>query len=393
MNFNRLISQILNESPVGTTSKNQWVGSLIARLCLNRDDTPIGVKERYKALYPNIGSEEQLTTDRYIYDDLANNLSIKIRKAALTQASNEGTKLTRNFLENNLTQILENAGVSVDDQIGIDIESDIMAAASGYNPDDLVPISKNTFITLIVKLVGDRLFDGLFAAENITINDFRKRSDYTKEYPFINVSNTDIEWDSSVLHELKKALPIIARELGVPYSVSSVSPRAYNPNTKVKENQRLIYTARITAQTQHGVALNFPMQRTGMGRGSGGDKRASEEIMAASANKRELVANADTVLNDTAEFGKYKYKFTGINKGLSKYESDIFETLIDTLPASKDNTYSSETLIQTCTSNNIFKVPRAVREFIRKLISVDMVQPIPIVAASRSDVDDILDLF
>ena len=384
--FETLALKILNESPVGVNSKQQWVSSILHRLSLNLSSTNKDVVSAFKKKYPEQSYQDTLDTDKYYYKVFADELADKLDLAATNVAA--GAAATPQFIADNIQQIIQKAGIAASSTIGSNLEEILKdafqaKAESGHTSE--VIISSPYVLPFVVEAIVDKMFDNVFAQENTEIEDYHAarevedRQGMSGKYPFVNPSQTDKEWDGFILHALKKVLPLVASELKI----------RFTPNKNM-----LGYTARITAQAQEAIAYTFPMQRTGMGRGSGGDKRRGEEIMSASANKREMVARATAAVEDGVEFNKYDYIFNNTDEGLDDHEKEILHTVLDSLPVKASGTrYTSTEVIQACIRNRVFNVPTRVRAFIKMLIDKGIVNAIPVVkkATSSSDVDDLFD--
>lgn len=381
--FETLAESILNESPVGVNSKQQWVSSILHRLSLNVQTTHPDVVNTFKKKYTNSYSDV-LTTDTYYYEIFAQSFAEKLDTAAEHIANTQpGSKVTAQFIVDNIQKILTAAGVVSGSTLGSSLEDgliDVFQAKVSRGENGEVFFTSSIVLPFVVESVVDKMFDIVFAEENTEIEDYHASRDVedrqgmSGKYPFANPSQTDKEWDDFILHALTKALPLVAKEFKIRYTP--------NKNT-------LSYTARITAQAQEAIAYTFPMQRTGMGRGSGGDKRRAEEIMTASANKREMVARSTAAVEDSEEFSKYDYIFHDTSSGLDDHEQDILQTMLEALPVKSTNRYTSTEVIQTCIRNRIFTVPARVRSFIKVLIEKGVAEAVPVAkkAAASTDID------
>jgi hypothetical protein len=384
--FETLALKILNESPVGVNSKQQWVSSILHRLALNSPSTNKDVVSAFKKKYPEQTYHDTLDTDKYYYKVFADELANKLDFLATNIAA--GAEITPQFIADNIQQIIEKAGITPSSTIGstlVEILKDTFQAKAERGETGEVIISSTLVLPFVVEAIVDKMFDVVFAQENTEIEDYHAsrevedRQGMSGKYAFANPAQTDKEWDDFILHALKKVLPLVARDLKI----------RFTPNKNI-----LSYTARITAQAQEAIAYTFPMQRTGMGRGSGGDKRRGEEIMSASANKREMVARSTAAVEDAEEFNKYDYIFNNTNEGLDDHEKELLETVLDSLPVKASGTrYTSTEVVQACIRNRVFTVPARVRAFIKVLLDKGIVNAVPVVkkATSSSDVDDLFD--
>jgi len=378
--FKTLVLDILNESPVGVNSKEQWVASIVHRLVLNRQDTPTNIHSKYSEMHAG-EFKDVLPKSRYYYDDFAEKLSHKIDNAIISLTTAQKLQPTVEFVLTNSVEIVKTAGYDPSTTLGSRIESDLQDAVAGRSPNSEAIIAGSIFTPLVVELIVDKMFDDVFVPHSVDIEDYHAsrgvedRKGMSGEYPHANASNTDKEWDRDILLTLKKVLPAVAKELKI----------RYTPKTN-----ELNYTARITAQSQEAIAYNFPMQRTGMGRGSGGDKRAGEEIMSISANKREMVARASAAIEDDEVFNTYDYVFNFDSVQLEDYDKELLERLHEALPQRDTNRYTSTELKQSGIRSGVFRVPALVRAFIKKLVNAGIVTPQPVVkkdSAGRSAID------
>jgi len=365
--FTQIVKRILSESPVGTNSKQDWVGSVVHRLILNRSEVLQELKAEYSSTYPG-NYEDAYTSDLHYFETLADALSQKIEKAAKTLSIQKGEKVNAGFMSANCEEII--SSLQIDESLASLICTDLHCVYDSRDAAKGAFLSSAMFLPFIVSTVADKVYDEIFAEENRDVEDYLEaqkhehRAGRTGNYPNINVSNTDKEWDEDILRATTKVLPLIASKLRIPYSA----------------NKNLLkYTARLIAHAQEGMAFSFPMQRTGMGRGSGGDKRASEEIMSISANKREMVAKAVAAVESSEEFGKYLYKFTAGSGELDEHEQEKVEMLFDELPNKSDNVFTGSEIIQAGLRAGIATVPRPIRELIKRLIELNIVEATPVV--------------
>lgn len=386
-NFKTLVENILNESPVAVDSKSLWVSSILHRLALNRSDTSSSARNVFKAKYQTQGTyTDVVDANLQYFDEFATILTQKLKAGLVEKAKQTNEQPTNKFALNHLNDVLKLAKINLSSEYDNSFKESLKDLFEGSMPDSTVTVSALTMRPFIVEIVVDKMFDDVFAEETTEIQDYQaakgasSRTHMSKSYPFSNVSETDKQWDEFIVYALRRSLENTAKEISY-------------FQFKINEN-KLKYTARLVAQATEGIAITFPVERTGMGRGSGGDKRRAEEIMTASANKREMVARSTAAVEDAEEFNKYDYIFSNTDADLNEHEQELLASILDALPAKGSSArYTSTEVVQSCIRNSIFTVPARVRSFMKTLIEKGVVQAIPVVkkAAASTDIDDLFD--
>ena len=298
--------RMLIEMPIGIQSKDVWVSALLNRLVYNRADTPQGIRDGKRLNLASVSETEPYDGDRQYFDALAHSIAFKINKVI----SSLETTATKHYILENLDSILASAGYT-DSSVTQQLKDNIVLGLQGKGDQDEIVFNKNFFVDIPIKMVGEQIFDDIFAEnEDQTAISSHDTDQETTAPDYISYPNKREEYDSLVVTHLRTILPIVARNIGVKYS----------------ENKNLLnWTTRLIVLTNSEIVSSFPFQHTGMARGTKdtGLSLAQRLAIASETSNKGIKKN----LNAIDKFNTTAFKFTDNVANLKQQDLELFNQL------------------------------------------------------------------
>lgn len=360
-NFIKLVEQVLDkkillEMPIGTLNKSVWVDSIVRKLVYNRPDTPLSIKTAREALSTSTKEASHHKGDRYCFDVVASQI---IRKIFLS-LNTLGLKNTKQDILSNLDSILEK--LDFDQDITEQVKQNIVL---GLETEE--KINFNFFIDIVVRQVCEFLFDKIFE-ENEELQGFSPYDDDSKPQTpeYLGFPDSREEYDNAVQTYLPQAFKFLAQKIKLPFNTTA---------------NNLKYTVRLIVLSDSETLRSFPLQYTGMARGTkdtGLDLKQRVAIAGETSNK-----GIKSNIIEVDKFNNAAFTFTGSTEGLSERERNALENLLSVL-SSNQNVTGSE-LKKVNRSEGILPDNKSLFSFLNKLTDLGLVTRKDGVSTQSSD--------
>lgn len=360
-NFIKLVEQVLDkkillEMPIGTLNKSVWVDSIVRKLVYNRPDTPLSIKTAREALSTSTKEASHHKGDRYCFDAVASQI---IRKIFLS-LNTLGLKNTKQDILSNLDSILEK--LDFDQDITEQVKQNIVL---GLETEE--KLNSNFFIDIVVRQVCEFLFDKIFE-ENEELQGFSPYDDDSKPQTpeYLGFPDSREEYDNAVQTYLPQAFKLLAQKIKLPFNTTA---------------NNLKYTVRLIVLSDSETLRSFPLQYTGMARGTkdtGLDLKQRVAIAGETSNK-----GIKSNIIEVDKFNNAAFTFTGSTEGLSERERNALENLLSVL-SSNQNVTGSE-LKKANRSEGILPDNKSLFSFLNKLTDLGLVTRIDGASTQSSD--------
>lgn len=346
----------LVEMPIGVSSKEVWVDSIVRRLVYNRTDTPTSIRNAKLATTSSTKEVTEKEGSRYYFDTIAKSLTDKIYKGLKTL----GLKTKEEILDN-LDNLINTTNIT-EPNIVEQIKGNIVL---GLQTED--KITDNFFVDIIVKDVCNFLFDKIFS-ENTDLQGFSNYDDEsTPETPnYIGYPDSVEEYGDLINTYLSEALNQTCLKLKINFV----------PNKNI-----LKYTVRVIKLTDSEMTRDFPMQYTGMARGTKDTGLTLQQrvAIAGETSNKGIKSNIDEV----NKFNDATFSFTSSTEGLNDREQEVLNSLIDALP-NKDSIEGKE-LTKINRAQRFLPDNKSLFAFINKLVNKGIVKRAESTVSQTSD--------
>lgn len=359
--FIKLVEQVLDkkillEMPIGTLNKSVWVDSIVRKLVYNRPDTPLSIKTAREALSTSTKETSHHKGDRYCFDVVASQIIRKI----LLSLNTLGLKNTKQDILSNLDSILEK--LDFDRDITEQVKQNIVL---GLETEE--KLNSNFFIDIVVRQVCEFLFDKIFE-ENEELQGFSPYDDDSKPQTpeYLGFPDSREEYDNAVQTYLPQAFKLLAQKIKLPFNTTA---------------NNLKYTVRLIVLSDSETLRSFPLQYTGMARGTkdtGLDLKQRVAIAGETSNK-----GIKSNIIEVDKFNNAAFTFTGSTEGLSERERNALENLLSVL-SSNQNVTGSE-LKKVNRSEGILPDNKSLFSFLNKLTDLGLVTRIDGASTQSSD--------
>ena len=342
--------------PIGVSSKESWVDSIVRRLVYNRADTPTSIRNAKLATTSSTKEVTEKEGSRYYFDTIAKSLTDKIYKGLKTLSLK-----TKEEILDNLDNLINTTNIT-EPNIVEQIKGNIVL---GLQTED--KITDNFFVDIIVKDVCNFLFDKIFS-ENTDLQGFSNYDDEsTPETPnYIGYPDSVEEYGELIDTYLPEALKQTCLKLKINFV----------PNKNI-----LKYTVRVIKLTDSEMTRDFPMQYTGMARGTKDTGLTLQQrvAIAGETSNKGIKSNIDEV----NKFNDATFSFTSSTEGLNDREQEVLNSLIDALP-NKDSIEGKE-LTKINRAQRFLPDNKSLFAFINKLVNKGIVKRAESTVSQTSD--------
>lgn len=369
--------QLLNEMPVGISSKDTWVNNILCQIIYSSINIPKNLKDKFHLEHPNITPKKDRNDSRYYLDTIAEKMSERIKKVVWGMEP-AGAK-TKEFITQNLDTILEQAQYGADSPVHNMVKSNILVVLSTLKDSAVIEnsLNRDTFVDIPTRLILEEVFEDLFS-QNTRFTAFtdvtkKVKQDVSPEFVSDPDDPSDMEgYMSYIITTLRSFLPVLSGMLKVPYTL--------------KENE-LEYTARIIGLGNSELQASFPLSLKGKLRGTSGVitksqmqqnddsswyHRAKDAAYVASAQERYANSNTKEYNAQQAAMTKFRettWELTDNVSNLDDRELEVYDELRGLLNLNLTKQYTGADLIRTNREPRVLPNPVSLAVFVNRLVS------------------------